>query len=70
MLEPNRIILGGGVMDTPGLIERVRETAVRLGASYFRSRADQIVVPPALGDRAGLLGALALAMDAAQESGA
>jgi fructokinase len=70
MLEPNRIILGGGVMDTPGLIERVRETAVRLGASYFRSRADQIVVPPALSDRAGLLGALALAMDAAQESGA
>lgn len=65
MMEPNRIILGGGVMDAPGLIDRVRQTALRLGAGYFRGRADEIVVAPALGDRAGLLGALALAMDAA-----
>lgn len=61
MFEPGRIVLGGGVMATPGLIDRVRAEAERLGAGYFRGRAAEIVVPPGLGDRAGLLGALALA---------
>ena len=61
MFEPGRIVLGGGVMATPGLIERVRTEADRLGAGYFRGRAEEIVVPPGLGDRSGLLGALALA---------
>lgn len=61
MFEPGRIVLGGGVMDTPGLIDRVRCTAERLGNGYFRSRAGEIVTLPGLGDRSGLLGALALA---------
>ena len=66
IMEPGRIILGGGVMDTPGLLARVREETTRLGAAYFRGRATDVIVPPGLGDRAGLLGGLALAMDAAQ----
>jgi fructokinase len=64
IMEPGRIVMGGGVMSTPGLLSRVRTEATRLGASYFRGKADEIIVPPDLGDRAGLLGGLALAMDA------
>ncbi len=64
MMEPGRIVLGGGVMGTPGLIERVRIEADRLGGGYFRGNAQEIVVAPGLGDNAGLLGALALAQDA------
>ena len=64
MFEPGRIVLGGGVMATPGLIERVRAKADRIGNGYFRGKASEIVVPPGLGDRSGLLGALALAQAA------
>ena len=65
VFEPGRIVFGGGVMATPGLIERVRGEAVRLGGEYFTSRADAIVCLPGLGDQSGLLGALALAQEAA-----
>lgn len=61
MFEPGRIVLGGGVMGTPGLIERVRYQAERLGNGYFRGKAGEIVTLPGLGDRSGLFGALALA---------
>lgn len=64
VMEPGRVILGGGVMGTAGLIESVRKTAGELGKGYFRGNADDIIVPPALGDLAGLLGGLALAQDA------
>ena len=64
IMEPGRIILGGGVMDSPGLIENVRRTAARLGKGYFKGNAEEIIVRPALGDRSGLLGGLALAQDA------
>lgn len=67
--EPGRIIMGGGVMDTPGLIERVRAHAATLGSDYFRGNAHDIVVKPALGDRAGLLGGLALAIDSSATAG-
>ncbi|MBL0923850.1 MAG: ROK family protein [Sphingomonadaceae bacterium] len=63
IMEPGRVILGGGVMGTPGLIGRVRERTEFLGKGYFRGRAQDIIVPPALGDKAGLLGGLALALD-------
>lgn len=63
VMEPGRIILGGGVMDTPGLIDQVRKAAGQAGAGYFKGKAEDIIVPPLLGDRAGLLGGLALAQD-------
>ncbi len=63
-MEPGRIILGGGVMATQGLLDRVRAEATKLGGGYFRGDPEQIVVAPGLGDNAGLLGGLALAMDA------
>jgi fructokinase len=65
IMEPGRVILGGGVMGTPGLIERIRQSSDKLGSSYFRGKAHEIIVPPGLGERAGLLGALALAQDIA-----
>lgn len=64
IMEPARIVLGGGVMHAPGLLDMVRQAASDLGAGYFVGDARELVVLPALGDNAGLLGALALAMDA------
>lgn len=64
LLSPRRIILGGGVMATSGLLERVRASARARGAGYFGSDPADLVVGPSLGDRAGLLGALALAQRA------
>lgn len=64
VMEPARIVLGGGVMATPGLLARIRREADLLGGGFFRGRASEIVVAPALGDKAGLLGGLALAQDA------
>ena len=66
LLSPSRIVMGGGVMQTPGLIGRVREAAARIGNGYFCAAADyeRIVVEPGLGTRSGLLGALALAIAA------
>lgn len=60
ILAPARIILGGGVMTTPGLIDLVRSHAEALGQGYFAARASDIVTTPGLGDDAGLLGAFAL----------
>jgi fructokinase len=62
IFEPGRIIFGGGVMATPGLIEHIRATAVMVGGGYHASDAAQSVVLPGLGDNAGLLGGLALAL--------
>lgn len=66
IMEPGRIILGGGVMATPGLIEHVRSIARQLGNGYFRGDAEDVIVPPVLGDSAGILGGLALALDIAR----
>lgn len=60
VLDPARIILGGGVMSTPGLLDRVRAHAGSLWGGYFPGNPDDIIVPPALGPDTGLLGALAL----------
>lgn len=64
IMEPGRIVLGGGVMGTPGLLAKVRAEAARLGSSYFRGKAEEVIVAPGLGDEAGLMGGLALAQDA------
>lgn len=67
LLSPRRIVFGGGVMDTPGLIDAVRRSARDLAADYFDADAEGyegLIVPSALGGQAGLLGALALAEEA------
>lgn len=69
-LSPQRIVLGGGVMDQRHLFPMIRERVARTLNGYVQHRAilreiDAYIVPPGLGDRAGVLGAVALAMDAA-----
>lgn len=64
--SPKRIILGGGVMKKPGLIEKIRLTAQSSLNGYIESveiknNIDAFIVAPALGDRAGVFGAIALA---------
>ena len=70
-LSPQRIVLGGGVMARAGLLPLVRTRLRAVLAGYVQSRAldegiDDYVVAPALGERAGVLGALALARDASE----
>lgn len=60
MLAPDRIVIGGGVMATAGLRVRIADAAQTLGAGYFTGDVCDILVKPELGDRAGLLGALAV----------
>jgi fructokinase len=69
-LSPQRIILGGGVMQQPALLPLIRRRVPELLNGYVQSPAiltgmDEYLVPPALGGRAGVLGAIALAMQAA-----
>jgi fructokinase len=69
VLSPERIVIGGGVMENDGLHERVRQELLALMNGYFVPPAlgggiDGYVTAPALGSRAGVLGAIALAQDA------
>lgn len=70
VFSPHRMIIGGGVMDRPGLMGAVRSRLVELGAGYLESpwlgeRIDEYLVAPQLGDDAGVLGAIAMAQDLA-----
>lgn len=65
-LSPQRIILGGGVMKQRQLFPKIRQKVLDLLNGYVQAPAileeiDSYVVPPALGGRAGVLGAFALA---------
>jgi len=69
-LSPQRIILGGGVMQQTRLFATIRAELLQLLNGYIDAReitdcADQYVVAPGLGTQSGVLGALALAEDAA-----
>lgn len=69
VLSPERIILGGGVMNQRLLFPRIRKSVVRLLNQYIQSDAilediESYIVPPLLGSRAGVLGAIALANEA------
>ena len=67
-IAPARFILGGGVMSQSHLFPLIRHELAQILNGYLRmpqiERLDRYVVPPELGDRAGVLGALALALDA------
>ncbi|MFN0123434.1 MAG: ROK family protein [Blastocatellia bacterium] len=69
VLSPQRVILGGGVMQQSHLFPMIRAEIVRLLNGYLQVPAivrdiDQFIVPPGLGNRAGVLGALSLAREA------
>jgi fructokinase len=68
ILAPQRVILGGGVMQQAQLLPLVRQRVQQLLNDYVQvpalgARIDDYIVPPELGTRAGVLGALALARD-------
>lgn len=62
-LAPDAIVLGGGVMGTPGLFERVIEAAAASDGGYFALPAAQVIRRPALAPVSGLAGAFLLAAD-------
>ena len=66
VLSPERIILGGGVMQVERLFPLIHKHLMRSLAGYVQADLllkgiHQYVVPPLLGQQSGILGALALA---------
>lgn len=67
MHRPERIIIGGGVMKTKGLLAAVRQQTRKTLANYLSheqpdvSTAADYLMTPALGDDAGITGAITLA---------
>jgi fructokinase len=71
-LAPQRIILGGGVMKQTVLFTLIRREVQELLRGYLlipeiTERIDEYIVAPALGDRAGVLGAIALARKSVEQ---
>jgi len=69
VVSPHRLIVGGGVMERAGMVAAVAKMLRELNGGYLDSRmlgdeVERYVVAPELGDRAGVLGAIALAHDA------
>jgi fructokinase len=66
--RPQRVILGGGVMQATGLLERTRAATVNLLNRDYIDIGDstEFLVAPALGDLSGVTGAVALAMAVAR----
>ncbi len=72
ILSPKRIVLGGGVMDHISLFPSIRKIVGKLIGGYLTSpvltdKMEQYIVPPGLGDRSGVLGAIALARKKARK---
>jgi fructokinase len=72
-LSPQRIILGGGVGSVPHLLPKVQQRTKELINGYIQSpvileNIESYIVSPGLGNRSGMLGAIALAEQALQRS--
>ena len=67
-LSPHRIVIGGGVAKTPGFHEEVTGRLQHWLGSYV-AVPERFVVPPALGDYAGIAGGIALAHDLLERQG-
>ncbi|MGB3703584.1 MAG: ROK family protein [Anaerolineales bacterium] len=70
-LSPQRIILGGGVMDQEHLFPMIRSKVRELLGNYISAQEiletnERYIVPPSLGSQSGVLGAIALAQQAAK----
>jgi fructokinase len=71
-LSPERVALGGGVMEQRQLFPLIRARVRSLLGGYLSTpavgdRIDEYIVPPALGGQSGVLGAIALAADALRD---
>jgi fructokinase len=70
-LAPRKIIIGGGIMQNDFMFEKIRARVKALLNKYLNhpvliNHMDEYIVPPALGNRSGVLGAIALIMNSAQ----
>jgi fructokinase len=66
-LRPEKIVLGGGLMLAPGLIEAVRLELFKQLTGYLAlsmADIDALLIAPGLGDDAGVCGGVLLALDA------
>ncbi|HEY9077338.1 MAG TPA: ROK family protein [Anaerolineaceae bacterium] len=68
-LSPQRIILGGGVMEQKQLFPMIQKKTLQSLNGYIQStrlidNIDEYIIAPQLGNRAGVLGAIALAREA------
>lgn len=66
-LSPQRIIIGGGVMEQKQLFPLIHQKVGTMLNSYIQSheitnKMNNYIVPQSLGNRAGVLGAIALAI--------
>jgi len=61
MVSPQRLILGGGVSQATGLLDKVSMWMDRFSQGYFESLGARVVAP-ALGQQAGIIGAIELAL--------
>jgi fructokinase len=66
ILLPQRIIMGGGIMQQPRIFPLVRQRVQAMLAGYLQvpmilEQIDDYIVAPGLGARSGVLGAIALA---------
>jgi fructokinase len=66
--SPQKIVLGGGVPQHAGFHAAVRSKVQQYLNGYIHSpmvleKIDNYIVPPALGNRSGVLGAIAMAID-------
>lgn len=64
VLSAERVVIGGGVTKTAGLVERIAVRTAELGAGYLPGGARHRVQRPQLGEDAGITGALMLAATA------
>lgn len=65
--SPQRIVLGGGVMQQAALFPLIRHDVQKILNGYVQSpaildRIEDYIVPPKLGNRSGVLGAIGFAM--------
>ena len=65
-LSPQKIVIGGGVTQQAHMLPLIRQKVLALLNNYVQSQLitkniDNYIVPPGLGNRAGVLGAIALA---------
>jgi fructokinase len=68
VFSPQRVIVGGGVLEHPTLLDMTRGRVPEIVAGYLNPpelgpEIGSYLVSPQLGDRAGVLGAVALAQD-------
>ncbi len=70
VMSPQGIILGGSVMHQMQLFPLIQRKVVELLNDYLKhdrlKTCEDVIVPPGLGDNAGVMGAIALAMAAAE----